>query len=202
MPHEPDCPSTNVTLIDRLRSSEDRAAWRAFVDLYTPLVYRYCQARGLQDADVQDVTQDVLSQVSRAIRSFKYDPARGRFRGWLGTIVSHAIGKHRRKADRGKAIGGDDEVTLEPSGERDPAWIDDFNAHVLEAALKRTRPEFDDTTWQSFELTWVNDRPPQEVALAMNKPIGWIYKAQFRVLRQLKEHVLYLTADVGFFARD
>ena len=204
MPHEPDSPSTNATLIARLRSAEDRAAWRAFVDLYTPLVYRYCQARGLQDADAQDVTQDVFTQVSRAMRTFQYDPARGRFRAWLGTLVHHAIARHRRKLDpSGRGLGGDDDVLLiSAQGECDPAWVEQFNTLVLEAALDRARPYFDALTWRAFELTWLANQPARDAAHELDKPVPWIYKARFKVLEQLKEQVMFLTADIAFFARE
>ena len=53
-------PSTHATLLARLRTDTDAEAWTTFVDLYTPLVYRFCRGRNLQDADARDITQQVL----------------------------------------------------------------------------------------------------------------------------------------------
>ena len=197
-------PLTSVSLLSRLRKPGDDAAWRTFVDLYTPLIYRYCQRRGLQDADAKDVAQEVLTQVSQAIRTFKYDPARGRFRGWLGAVVSNAIARHAARlgrAGRGQGNASGAFAFDEIAAEADPLWIEEFKSRVLQSALARIRIEFDETTWRAFELIWLAGGKPQDVATALEKPVAWIYKAKSRVLSRLKEQVLYLTADIAFFAR-
>src|SRR5262245_5144607 len=88
--HRPSCrpPSTRASLLSRLRTGADVDSWRSFVDLYTPLIFRYSRRRGLQDADAQDVVQQVLTSIHRAIGHFQYDPSKGRFRQWLGLVTS------------------------------------------------------------------------------------------------------------------
>ncbi|HKB35845.1 MAG TPA: sigma factor, partial [Gemmataceae bacterium] len=54
-------PHTRPSLLVRIRDAADREAWRQFVELYAPLVYRFARRRGLQDADAADLAQDVLS---------------------------------------------------------------------------------------------------------------------------------------------
>src|SRR6185436_10497349 len=93
-------PSTRATLLIRLRQETDTEAWTVFVDLYTPLVYRFGRSRGLQDADARDVTQQVLAIVHQAMGKFEYDPTRGRFRNWLGAVAAHEISRYQRKDRR------------------------------------------------------------------------------------------------------
>ena len=64
-------PTTEPSLLFRLRDQQDAAAWTRFVDLYGPLIHRYARRRGLQDADAADLTQDVLCSVARAMRGFR-----------------------------------------------------------------------------------------------------------------------------------
>src|SRR6478736_4140687 len=81
---------TSPTLLGRLgRCPTDQAAWRAFVDRYGPKIYAWCQHWGLQKADAEDVTQDVLVKLSRKLATFAYDPSRS-FRAWLKTVTRHA----------------------------------------------------------------------------------------------------------------
>ncbi|MBM4004703.1 MAG: hypothetical protein FJ295_15700 [Planctomycetes bacterium] len=47
----------------------------------------------MQYADAQDVTQNILAAVSRAMRTFDYDINRGRFRGWLGLIANQQLNR-------------------------------------------------------------------------------------------------------------
>jgi len=82
-------PSTHRSLLARILQPENSESWRN----YDPLFQYYCR-RGLQDAGRHDVVQDILFQLQRSIGAFVYDPQRGRFRGWLGTIASRAVGRY------------------------------------------------------------------------------------------------------------
>jgi RNA polymerase sigma-70 factor (ECF subfamily) len=195
-------PSTRITLLARLRSADDAEAWRTFVDLYLPLVYRYCRRRGLQDADARDVSQQVLASVHRAIDKFEYDPQRGRFRGWLGTIAVHEIGRHAQRDRRPGKGGGDGagEWLAEQEGRPDDAaWMEEFNAHIFAAALERVRPEFDELTWRAFDATWLKDVKPRDAASQLGKPAAWIYKARYKVLARLRSEIEFLTSDAAVF---
>src|SRR5437764_13203233 len=88
-------PPTRASLLLRLRDSRDEAAWREFVELYTPLVYGYGRKQGLQDADAADLAQDVLVAVAGAVGRLEYDPKRGSFRNWLFTVVRHRLSNWR-----------------------------------------------------------------------------------------------------------
>ena len=50
---------THPSLLIRLRDARDGAAWALFVEIYTPLIYRYCRKRHLQEADAAEVAQEV-----------------------------------------------------------------------------------------------------------------------------------------------
>ncbi len=69
-----DPPLTRPSLLLRLQDARDSDAWRQFVELYAPLVYRYGRRHRLQDADAADLTQEVLRAVSVAMRRQDYNP--------------------------------------------------------------------------------------------------------------------------------
>jgi RNA polymerase sigma-70 factor (ECF subfamily) len=197
-------PSTHVTLLARLRHHEDAEAWTTFVDLYTPLVYRFCRRRSLQDADSRDVTQQVMASVHRAIGKFEYDRERGRFRDWLGTVTAHEIARHQRRESRpGKGVGEGrgDSLAEMASATVDPAWVEEFNGYIFQLALARIQPQFEPEVWQAFELTWIGDAKPQAAAAKIGKPPAWIYKARYKVVERLREELEFLTSDAAMFHR-
>jgi hypothetical protein len=54
-----DAPTTRASLLVRLRDGGDADAWRQFVGLYPPLVYRFGRRHGLQGADTAGVCPQV-----------------------------------------------------------------------------------------------------------------------------------------------
>lgn len=189
--------ATRPSLLGRIRDPADAESWAVFVRTYTPLVYGYCRKRGLQDADAADVAQDVLSQVARSIRGFEYDPARGRFRDWLGTLTRHRLARFFARRPRPDAVP---DLDGRPNAaDPDPDWDAAFNAQILRAALDRARPAFEPATWRAFELTWQENRPAGEAARETGLAVDAVYAAKSRVLKRLREEVLLLAEDVPQF---
>ena len=189
--------ATRPSLLLRLRDPKDAAAWQAFVEVYGPLVYGHGRRRGLRHEDAEDVTQKVFGRIVDAIRTFTYRPDIGRFRDWLGTIVRNEVNRflaQSRKLIVGRGgEGGGLETTEAPSA--DSAWEAEFNARVLEVALDRSRPHFEEATWRAFELVWRQNRPAVEVAQELGQPIDWVYVAKSRVLKRLWQEVQELADD-------
>src|SRR5215471_18205451 len=81
---------TRITLLGRLRRDPtNQAAWEEFVRQYGGKIYGWCRKWNLQEADAQDVTQNVLLKLAQKMREFTYDPS-GSFRAWLKIITHHA----------------------------------------------------------------------------------------------------------------
>jgi RNA polymerase sigma factor (sigma-70 family) len=181
---------TKPSLLVRLRDPLDAEAWRTFVGLYAPLVYRYGRRRGLQDADAADLTQEVLGEVARDIRAFQYQPERGRFRDWLLTIARRRLTRIQARQARHPLASLGSELP-EPAGddETDRDWNEAFNARVLSVALGRIRPRFEDSSWRVFERVWLEHRPAAEVADELSMSIEAVYMAKSRILRRLQEEV-------------
>ncbi|MCA9201911.1 MAG: sigma-70 family RNA polymerase sigma factor [Planctomycetales bacterium] len=196
-------PSTRITLLRKVKDASDDHAWRQFVDQYTPLVFRYCRQRGLQDADACDVTQNVFMAVARAMDRFDYDSSRGRFRSWLGKVTVREIYRFLLRAKRTAPICGvgTGQRLDEVSGELESDWQAHYNRHIYGLALKRIQPTFDAKVWQAFELTWLQDRKPSEAAELLKREPQWVYQAKFRVLRHLRDVVQELADDCPLSGR-
>src|SRR4029077_20033136 len=119
-------PTTRLSLLVRLRNGDDAQAWEDFVNLYAPLVYGLGRRHGLQDADAADLTQDVLRALVNAVPQFRYDPARGRFRGWLFTVARNQLRKLINASRRQPMVSGDPgaELLLQQTAapEEEEAW--------------------------------------------------------------------------------
>src|SRR5436190_20066880 len=105
-------PSTRFSLLIKLREDpSDQAAWDGFVDRYGRHIYRWCRQWNLQDADAEDVAQDILLKLARKLRDFAYDP-RSSFRGWLKTVAHHTWLDFVEGQRRTRAVSNDQIMDL------------------------------------------------------------------------------------------
>ena len=124
-------PETSATLLRTLRearSGVDDVAWARFVDLYGPVVHHLVRllSPGISDADTDDAVQDVFVKLVNILRSGAYDPAKGKFRTYLSTLVRRLlIDRYREAAARRQDRQMEIEVAEEIAVEDDPgAWMD------------------------------------------------------------------------------
>src|SRR5262245_33500297 len=78
----------SLSLFTRLRANE-ASAWAELVQRYVPMIYQWCRDWHLQEADAQDLTQNVLLKLARRLRTFQYDPSKS-FRAYLKTLARYA----------------------------------------------------------------------------------------------------------------
>jgi len=181
---------TRPSLLLRVRNSRDEQAWSEFVEIYTPLVYRYCRRRGLQDQDAADVAQEVLLGVTARIPHFRYDRGRGSFRSWLLTI------SHRRLCDFFSAKGRNPQASGktavhemladQPDAQEEARWDQEFRQRLFDWAAQQVRNEFEDSTWQAFWQTAVEAAPAKTVAARLGISVGAVYIAKSRVISRLR----------------
>ena len=186
---------TPRSMIERARTF-DPAAWAGLVDLYGPLVLRWCRHWHLQDPDAADVLQDVFLAVSKHLPAFRKDNAGHTFRGWLRTILRNKVNDHFRRLGREPGGEGGTEAQLRFAriAEDDPP----LDASVAEAGsermlfrrcCERVRTEFQEHTWQAFWRTAVDGRTANDVAVELSMTPIAVRVSKSRVLQRLREEL-------------
>ena len=187
-------PTTRVTLLARLRQDPtDQAAWDVFVERYGRHIYRWCRQWRLQDADAEDVTQNILAKLARKLHAFEYDPSRS-FRGWLKTLAHHAWRDFVDSPHHARAAAGDDQVwermqTLEARDDLIQKLQEAFDHELLEAAKVRVRLRVAPHTWEAFRLVALEGLPAAEVAARVGLQVAMVYVAKSKVQKMLQEEI-------------
>ena len=201
MTSDPSAASTSATLLNRVRSPLDQEAWNEFVERYGRRIYGWCRQWGLQEADAEDVTQDVLLRLASKMRSFAYDPSRS-FRGWLRTLTHHAWSDFLQDRKRPGAGSGDGEVTraLEQVEARDDLtrWLDEeFTRALFEEASARVRLRVQPHTWEAFRLTALEGKSGAEVAALLGMQVATVFVARSKVQKMLQDEARRLDSANG-----
>jgi RNA polymerase sigma factor (sigma-70 family) len=190
-----DNPTTRNTLIAKLHDPADAHAWREFLEIYEPLVYRLARNKGLQHADAQDVCQDVFRAVARAVDRWEPDAARGAFRGWLYTIARNLCINFLTRRDRFVEGSGDcrtlDFLASIPASEPGASFAFDteYRRRLFRWAAEQVKGEFTPNTWQAFWQTAVDERPATLVAAELGMTTGAVYIARSRVISRLRRRI-------------
>lgn len=188
-------PATRGSLLVRIRDAADAAAWDDFAALYVPLLHRFGRRAGLQDADAEDLTQQVLHAVSGAIHRLEYDPAKGTFRGWLYGVARRQLSKLRQREGRQPRGTGDthanDRLHEVPAPDADESawWETEYKKQRFLWAAERIRGDFQPATWQAFWQTAVEGQPAASVAAMLGISVGAVYTAKSRVLERIKQQI-------------
>jgi RNA polymerase sigma factor (sigma-70 family) len=191
---------TSPSLLLRIRDPNDQAAWEEFLSIYSVIVRDYCYRRHLQSADVDDVIQDVMASVSTAIKRFEYDPTKGRFRAWLGTIAANCIKTRMSQAAKEsvQTVFAGNMNLNETSSDPDSDWISVFSEHIFRTACSRIRKDFADKTWECFNASWIRNEIAGDIAERLNIPVHSVYVNKSRVLKRLETEVKTLAEDLPF----
>lgn len=180
--------TTHATLLIRLRDEADSAAWREFDDRYGVLIRGFAQRRGLQTADRDDVAQDVLLSLSKAMPGFQYDPAKGKFRSYLKTATLHAIFRKSQQKHGEVALGSIEEATRVAAADAavDEAWELEWQRYHLRQALRELDGEFDETDREAFRRYGIEGQDAKEIAAALTVGVDRVYGAKSRILKRLR----------------
>jgi RNA polymerase sigma factor (sigma-70 family) len=182
-----DAPDTRASLLLRLQQPEDELAWQEFVEIYQPLLERLAICYGLQAADAQDVAQDVLTKVAKAVPEWEHDPARGTFRGWLTRVTRNLTIEQFRARSRRPRTNPESGQLEQFDRDADSIFQLEEQRELFGWAARKARDQFAPATWQAFWLTAVEQQLPAAVAEQLGLSAGAVYIARSRVMARMRE---------------
>lgn len=192
--------TTQPSLLSRVRDADDHDAWRQFESLYGSLIVRYCRSLGIQLADAEDIRQIVLIGLSSALRSFRYDPQKGRFRSYLGRAVRNAIAL-TKKCPPGRTLSlhdlGAHWLDELPAGSHDDAdvmWDQMWREHHLRMAFRTLKRLHNRRVIEVFERL-LEGQQISTVAGEFDMSVESVKKIKQRVRTELTEIIAHQVAQ-------
>ena len=204
-------PKTRQSLLLAL-GNQNESAWQEFLAVYERALLRFCVGKGLQEADAQDVLQEVLNAVLQRVPSWDHDRGKGSFRGWLFQVARNiAVDAIRTRAKR--LATGDTRVNellkQVPLPEPEASEFDlEYRKSLFDWASRQVKTEVQELTWKSFCLTASAKLRTRSISMDKAKfftPSGKeLTEAQVRQRLGEREPVLLTTVvpkDFQFFSR-
>jgi RNA polymerase sigma-70 factor (ECF subfamily) len=191
---------TGSVLLLLLNNPKDAQSWNAFVDRYAPKIYGWCRQRGLQEADAEDVTQEVLTQLVHKLQKFRYEPDKGSFRAWLKTLTHHAwcdyLESRRRASGSNEDPDGWERLqAVEAREDLLQALADTFDLELLAEAQARVQLLVSPRDWKIFEDLALGGRSGPAVAHELSMTVTAVLMAKSRVQKKLGQEIQRLESD-------
>lgn len=82
---------TRITLLAKLKKSENQGAWLEFERIYRGFILSLILRMGINSADAEDISQTVLTKIWQKIEDFDYNENKGRFHNWLAAMTRNTV---------------------------------------------------------------------------------------------------------------
>jgi RNA polymerase sigma-70 factor, ECF subfamily len=150
------------------------------------MIRGWCRQWFPREAD--DMVQEVMGELVLIMRSYTYQPEKGRFRGWLKTVTHRMMAQLKKSSKRVlvdiEALDGAEAST--DLWERLGA---EYDLELLEKAKENVRGRVEPSTWSAYVETAEHLRRPAEVAHELGMKVGAVYQARYHVLNLLRQEV-------------
>lgn len=186
--------STETSLLLRLQSRDDSAAWLRFVRLYTPLLDHWAWRLTHNSEHAADLVQEVFLGLWGNISLISQRPPQS-FRAWLRTVMLNR-GRdflRRQKHPANPKLLEQIEAAIDDPNELLTA--EEYQTYVAQAALQLMRDCFSGQTFEACYQSVVRGRPAKEVAAELGISENAVYLARGRVLTRLRQELIGLWED-------
>ena len=196
--------STRKSLISRLKNWDDHESWNAFFSVYWRLIYFAGIRGGLTDSEAQDLVQETVISVCKAMPTFKYDPQVGSFKGWLLQLTAWRINDQLRRRmpespiDPPRPDGEDSpaEIAVPVPPELERHWDQEWEGNLLQAAIERVKQRVDPTLFQIFDLFAVQQWPTEKIRTVLKVSAPRIHLVKYRVTSMIKKELRKLREEL------
>jgi len=185
---------TSLSLLERLQTQPDELSWQRLVDIYAPLIGRVLARSPLQNADREDLVQEVLKLVVQKLPEFQRR-REGSFRAWLRVVTVNCLREFWRSSKNQPVATGDSDFLQklqeleDPQSELTKIWDTEHDRHVVRRLLELIGPQYEPTTLQAFRRVVLEGQKPAQVAAELNISVNAVFLAKSKVLRQLRQEI-------------
>lgn len=185
---------TSLSLLERLQTHPDEISWQRLVDIYAPLIGRVLARSPLQNADHEDLVQEVLKIVVQKLPEFQRR-REGSFRAWLRVVTVNCLREFWRSSKHQPVATGDSDFLQklqeleDPQSELAKVWDTEHDRHVVRRLLELIGPQYEPATLQAFRRVVLEGHKPAQVAVELDISVNAVFLAKSKVLRQLRQEI-------------
>jgi RNA polymerase sigma factor (sigma-70 family) len=194
---------TRVTLLAKLKKTENSEAWLEFESIYRGFILSLILRMGINADDAEDISQAVLTKVWQKIEDFEYNQNKGKFHNWLAAMTRNTVKDFFRT--KKNFITGRDSVEYQEQymdieeqvlPEIENLAREEWVLHITNLAWDNIKDDLYETKREVFKLVSA-EMPTREIAqkLGISEPSVRVYKAE--VFEKMRTEITRLNEELG-----
>mgnify|MGYP001014042110 CR=1 FL=1 len=192
---------TSHTLLKKLQRNEGQH-WEEFVHYYEGYIYVVIRNFDIRKEDAEDLLQDVLVKVWKALPSYNYEEDKCRFRTWLCVVIRNTVFNfYELRASKNNKKNVSYEEVLEGLNLITEAEIDklaarEWKSYISNMAWDKVKDDFSEISRQIFEASMHEDSN-SVLAEKFNVAESSVRVYKMRVRKTLLKEIVRLNQELG-----
>jgi len=194
---------TRVTLLARLKKTENNEAWLEFEGIYRGFILSLIVRMGINQQDAEDISQAVLTKVWQKIEDFEYNQNKGKFHNWLAAMTRNTV-KDFFRTKKNFITGRDSVEYQEQYLDIEQQVLPDIEnlareewvLHITNLAWDNIKADIYETKQSVFKMV-SQEIPNKEIArkLGISEASVRVYKAE--VFEKMRTEINRLNEELG-----
>jgi len=194
---------TRVTLLAKLKNTENTKAWLEFESIYRGFILSLIVRMGINQHDAEDISQAVLTKVWQKIEDFEYNENKGKFHNWLAAMTRNTVRDFFRT--KKNFITGRDSVEYQEEyldieeqvlPDIENLAREEWILHITNLAWENIKADIYKTKQDVFKMV-SQEIPNKEISkkLGISEPSVRVYKAE--VFEKMRTEINRLNRELG-----
>lgn len=194
---------TRVTLLAKLKKTENHEAWLEFESIYRGFIISLILRMGINSDDAEDICQAVLTKIWQKIDDFEYNQNKGKFHNWLAAMTRNTVKDFFRT--KKNFITGRDSVEYQEQYVAIEQQVlpdienlarEEWVLHITNLAWDNIKDEIYETKRDVFKMV-SQEIPTKEISkkLKISEASVRVYKAE--VFEKMRAEITRLNAELG-----
>ncbi|MBF0199088.1 MAG: sigma-70 family RNA polymerase sigma factor [Planctomycetes bacterium] len=191
---------TRQTLVQRAQDPNDHQAWDEFVRYYHSFITVVLRKMQFYTGEMDDIVQEILIILWKALPSFEIDRDRCQFRTWMSVLIRNKAidcfkSSKRYENHLKKAAEQMEALSEEQQSEIDQMIEQEWERHITHCALDNIRSIFSGSAIKVFELS-LEGLSATEIASQTGVQEKSVKVLKSRVKKRVIKEIQYLRSEL------
>jgi len=189
---------TRQTLLQRAKNPDDHRAWEDFVGYYREFITIALFRMNVPETYHDDITQNILLKIWKALPAYEIDPNRAKFRTWLSRVIrNEIINSTSLELNRRKKHDNMAEMPTVSIDESEWEQIIEleWKEYLANRAMDTVKQSFSGQAVDAFTLT-LDGTTAADVAKKLNLTERTVYTLKARVKSSLVKEIARLRQEL------